>query len=100
MQYIENNNIPLRYTLCPYHYKLPFYWWLEKEATDEMKTQIKEILGCDIMTFVGRYKYTQRGIMFKTLLSKIDMPKFFSPMLLGCIKREYETLDFVYSIEY
>lgn len=100
MQYIENNNIPLRYTLCPYHYKLPFYYWLEKEATDEMKREVKEKLGCDLMTFVGRYKYTQRGIMFKVLLSKVDVPRLFSPMLCDCIDREYKTLDFVYSVKY
>lgn len=100
MQYVEDNNIPFRYTLCPYHYKLPFYYWLENEATEESKLKLKTLLGMDLMDFVKSYPYRDRGKMFKDLLAKIDANEFFSPMIRDCIIREYTYLTYTYSLKY
>lgn len=101
MQYIEQNKMPFRYTITPYHYKLPFYYWLENEATDELQAKLNQALGCDgIMEFVGRYSYKNREILFKTLMEKVDMTEYFSPLVCGCIRRESTMLGYLYSIPY
>ena len=64
-----------------------------------MKLKLKVALdGKDLMDFVTSYKYRDRSLMFKTLLSKININEYFSPVICDCIKRESKYLDYTYSL--
>lgn len=99
MKYIEDYDIV--YSIAPYRYKLPFYYWYEKEATDEKKSEINRLLQIDdLLEFVKKFRYSQRYIIFETIFNKIpDLSEFFSPVIIDCLKRERKYLEFTYCIQ-